>query len=404
MENNIYKERLTCRLCGSSLEVVLDLGNIYLNDFVDDGEEIVAAPLTLVKCTHCELVQLKHTADLDRLYRQYWYQSSLNKGMVASLQDVIDNIEKRVFLKPGNVVIDIGCNDGTMLGQYRTEGLVKIGFDPALNLADKAKKNCDIFHNTYFGDTSIKTPLAKVITSIAMFYDLEDPHTFVELVKRSLADDGIWVVQFTDLWSMFKINAFDNICHEHLEYYSFKVLKNLFEQHGLEVFDVETNDVNGGSVRMYIARKGQRQVMSMVARHLAEEQAYMDSFADPFAAFAGRVEDIKTKTQKFIALALLSDKTIHVMGASTKGNTTLQYFGITHEHIQYAAEVNADKFGKKTVATNIPIISETECISMKPDYFLVLPWHFKKGLMAKHKGYLDAGGHFVFPCPEFEIV
>jgi len=228
MENKIYNERLTCRLCGSTLETVLDLGYIYLNDFVEEGANIVSAPLTLVKCKDCELVQLKDTPDLDLLYRQYWYQSSLNKSMVEALQDVVDNIEARVDLQPGDVVIDIGCNDGTMLGQYYEPELYKIGFDPALNLAKKAKKHCTVFHNTYFGDTSIETPMAKVITSIAMFYDLEDPHTFVELVKRSLDPDGIWVVQFTDLLSMFKINAFDNICHEHLEYYSFKVLRNLF--------------------------------------------------------------------------------------------------------------------------------------------------------------------------------
>lgn len=212
MENKpIYVERLTCRLCGSSLKTVIDLGNIYLNDFVDEGEEIVSAPLTLVRCERCELVQLQHTSDLDRLYRQYWYQSSLNKSMITALQDIVTNIENRVTLYPGDTVIDIGCNDGTLLSLYKNPNLNRIGFDPALNLAEKAKIHCNTFYNTYFGDTSIQTPKAKVITSIAMFYDLEDPHTFVELIKRSLAKDGIWVVQFTDLLSMFKINAFDNI-------------------------------------------------------------------------------------------------------------------------------------------------------------------------------------------------
>jgi hypothetical protein len=404
MENKIYKERITCRLCGNSLETVLDLGNIYLNDFVDEGKEIVSAPLTLVKCTSCELVQLKHTPDLDLLYRQYWYQSSLNKSMIAALQDIVDNIEKRVTLYPGDTVIDIGCNDGTMLGQYHNPNLVRIGFDPALNLAEKAKKHCDFFYNTYFGDVSIYTPPAKVITSIAMFYDLEDPHTFIELVKRSLAPDGIWVIQFTDLLSMFKINAFDNVCHEHLEYYSFKVLRNLMYHHGLEIFDVSTNDVNGGSIRAYIAWKGARTVETSVYNLINEEASYMISFEDPFKAFADRVQKIKDFVVGFIKEQNAAGKTVAAMGASTKGNTLLQYFGLTSEYIKYAGEVNADKFGKKTVATNIPIISEADAVAQKPDYFLLLPWHFKKGILTKNQAYRDAGGKFIIPCPEPEVI
>jgi hypothetical protein len=403
MADKIYNERLTCRLCGSALETVLDLGDIYLNDFIDVGQKIESAPLTLVKCKKCELVQLKHTANLDLLYRQYWYQSSLNKSMIESLQDVVDNIEDRIQLQPGDVVIDIGCNDGTMLGQYNEPELYKVGFDPALNLANKAKQHCTVFHNTYFGDTSIEAPEAKVITSIAMFYDLEDPHTFIELVKKSLARDGMWVVQFTDLLSMFKSNAFDNICHEHLEYYSFRVLRNLFEQHGLEVFDVSTNSVNGGSIRMYIGWKDQRHVSPAVDILEEDEQDYMNSFDDPFIAFAERVETIKNKVQKFVYEVAFSEEHMFLMGASTKGNTLLQYFDITNKHIAYAAEVNKDKYGKMTVGTNIEIISEKSAIITNPEYFLVLPWHFIEGLLKIHDRYLKKGGKIVVPMPEPKV-
>jgi hypothetical protein len=297
------------------------------------------------------------------------------------------------------VVVDIGCNDGTMLGQYKTEGLYKIGFDPALNLADEAKRHCTLFHNTYFGDTSIDTPMAKAITSIAMFYDLEDPHTFVELIKKSLLKDGIWVVQFTDLLSMFKINAFDNICHEHLEYYSFKVLRNLFEQHGLEVFDVSTNSVNGGSIRMYIGWEDQREILHTVDELEKEERDYMNSFDDPFVAFAERTESVKETVMKFLEDTIAEGKTVYAMGASTKGNTLLQYFNIDNTQIPYAAEVNKDKFGKKTVGTNIEIISESAALSLNPDYFLVLPWHFIDTLLEIHDKYLRNGGKLVVPMP-----
>jgi SAM-dependent methyltransferase len=381
------------------LEDILALGDIYLNDFVDEGKEIVAAPLTLARCTQCDLVQLRDTPDLDRLYRQYWYQSSLNKSMVEALQDVVDSIESKIYLRSGDVVMDIGCNDGTMLSQYRTEGLYKIGFDPALNLAEKAKQHCDEFYNTYFGDTAIETPKAKVITSIAMFYDLEDPHTFIELVKRSMTEDGIWVIQFTDLFSMFVINAFDSICHEHLEYYSFAVLRNLMEDHGLEIFDVEMNSVNGGSIRAYVANKGQQEVLESVQDHLVHEEAYMDQFENPCAAFADRIRDIKEALVFFFMDAEADNKTVFAMGASTKGNTLLQYCGLTNEEIPFAAEVNSDKFGKKTVGTNIPIISEQEALEKNPDYFLVLPWHFIDMLIKIHDPYLARGGKLVVPMP-----
>ena len=400
MKKKIYVERLTCRLCGSELRTVLDLGNMYLNNFIDEGQEIFSAPLTLVKCMHCKLIQLKHTADLDLLYLQYWYKSSLNKDMIASLQNIIDNVESRVDLQPKDIVIDIGCNDGKMLSQYTVEDLYKIGFDPALNLAKEAKKHCTSFYNTYFGDTAIKTSKAKAITSIAMFYDLEDPHTFVELVKRSLLKNGIWVIQFTDLLSMLKINAFDNVCAEHLEYYSFKVLRDLFKQHDLEVFDVETNSVNGGSIRMYIGWKDQRHITPAVDVLEKEECDYMDSFDDPFKAFADRVENIREKLMKFLDKAKIQGKTIFGLGASTKGNTLLQYFGIDTNYIDYIAEVNKDKYGKKTVGTNIPIISEASALSLNPDIFLVLPWHFIDGLLKIHEPYLKKGGKLVVPMPD----
>jgi SAM-dependent methyltransferase len=400
MESNHYKTRVTCRLCGHALEPVLDVGDIYLNDFVDEGSCPVKAPLILTKCTECSLVQLRDTSDLDLLYRQYWYKSSLNKSMVAALQDIVDNIEQRVCLQPDDVVVDIGCNDGTLLSQYtNATQLYRIGFDPALNLAEEARKHCDVFYNTYFGDTSISIPKAKVITSIAMFYDLEDPHTFVELVKQNLQRYGIWVIQFTDLLSMMKINAFDTICHEHLEYYSFNVLQELLEQHDFEIFDVEVNEVNGGSVRAYVAHRGIREVEFSVLHLLQEETLYMSSFEDPFLSFALRVNGIKSRVLNFIRDMCAEGEKVFVMGASTKGNTLLQYFGLDWNDLPYAAEVNSDKFGKRTVGTNIPIISETQALDMMPGFFFLLPWHFVDILLKIHEPYLERGGQIIVPMP-----
>ena len=414
--DTLYTTRTDCRICHSPLRTVIDLGDIYLNNFVEeDTKDYPSAPLTLVVCTNpeCELVQLEHTADLDKLYRQYWYQSGLNKGMVASLQNVVDDVMDHIPLQPGDVVIDIGCNDGTMLAQYPSN-LYKVGFDPALNLEDKAKHHCNEFYNTYF-DASLYLPYsdrvpteptpwkAAVITSIAMFYDLEDPNKFVEDIKKCLAPTGMWVIQLTDLVSMMKANAFDAICHEHLEYYSLKTICYLMKQHDLEVFDVSTNDVNGGSIRVFVAFEGERDIRESVINHLQEERAYLESFEDPFDSFSSRVNNEDIALCELVISELDKGKKIYALGASTKGNTLLQYYGLRSRYIPYAAEVNADKFGRRTVGTNIEIISEQEAIAHQPDYFLVLPWHFKDGIIKKVK---EAGykGKFILPLPEVKVI
>lgn len=401
----IYEEKTRCRICGGTLKVVLDMGEIYMNDFVDnDANDVPKVPLVLCVCSMCELVQLKHTVDHAHLYEDhYWYRSKLNASMVKALEDVVVNIKQRIQLLPGDTVIDIGANDGTLMSFYEGS-LLRIGFDPAVNLAREARKHCAIFHNTYFGNRSIPTPEAKVITSIAMFYDLDDPRHFIELIKESLHKEGMWVIQLTDLLSMLRINAFDNICSEHLEYYSFKVLKRLLQEHGLEVFDIQTNSVNGGSIRVYAAHPGVFKVHDAVQAYLDEELAYMQQWLDPFIAFAERCNYIKHTVVRWVMDAIEQRKTVYVMGASTKGSTTLQWFGLDRRYIQYAAEINEDKFGKVTSGTGIHIIPEDEAMAKQPDYFLLLPWHFKDNILAKNTSYRYRGGRYIIPCPNPEII
>jgi SAM-dependent methyltransferase len=399
---------MTCRICNGNVEGVLDLGNIYPSNFIpkNDSElNYTKQPLKLVKCTQCDLVQLEKNPPLDSMYRQYWYKSSLNKSMVASLQNVIDSIEYIIPIEDNDVVVDIGCNDGTMLSQYSNKKLIKVGFDPALNLKEEASSHCDLFINDYFDAARYSLPIkAKVATAIACFYDLEDPNKFIEDVKSILQSNGVFVIQFTDLLNTMWINGFDNIVHEHIEYYSFKVICDLMEKHGLEVFDAEMNNVNGGSIRAFIGFKGVHTVSHSVIDTLNIEDAYMDKFENPFTSFKERVESIKETTVSFIKKEARSGKRIFVMGASTKGNTLLQYFGLDNTLIQYACEVNKDKYGLKTLGSNIEIISEEEALQMNPDYFLILPWHFVSGFRKIHENYLDKGGKFIIPCPEFTIV
>jgi len=399
-----YMEHKSCRIDGGPLETILDFGEIYPSNFVDQNDQQVKVPLVLTKGATSNLVQLKHTIDRDKLYRNYWYRSDLNPSMVKSLKDVVTRVQYKIKVFEDDIIVDIGANDGTMLSMFPEHGIT-VGFDPAENLKGIAETRCDIFINDYFTKKSYPFDRkAKIITSIAMFYDLEEPHVFIEDVKAILGIPGIWVIQMTDLLSMLKINAFDNIVHEHLQYYSLEVLINLMRFHDLHVWDVSYNKVNGGSLRAYISHAGHRITDPRVSRYLVEEKKYMKSFDDPFVAFKERVENIKETTMNFIRDENSKGKTIFGMGASTKGNTLLQYFGLTPDDIVAITEVNKDKYGLKTVGTAIPIISDEDGLAAQPDYFLVLPWHFIDNFMDKNQEYLEKGGKFIVPCPEPVII
>lgn len=399
-----YIERDGCRIDGSGLETVLDFGSIYPSNFVDENNSRVKVPLVLCKGSVSNLVQLKHTMDRDILYRNYWYRSELNPAMVKSLKDVVKQVQYKTTLFAGDVVVDIGANDGTMLSMF-PKYAVTVGFDPANNLKGIASTRCTHFINDYFtADNYPFEKKAKIVTCIAMFYDLEDPNVFVEDVKKILDRDGIWVIQLTDLLSMMKINAFDNIVHEHLEYYSLEVLGELMKMHDLHIFDVTYNDVNGGSIRVYVGHAGVRLTSSRVLDAFRREREYMASFDNPWTAFTERVEKIKESVLHFIHDEVGKGKIIYGMGASTKGNTLLQYFGLGPDDIIAIAEVNKDKYGLKTVGTSIPIVPETEALMVRPDYFLVLPWHFIDDFVARNQEYLKDGGAFIVPCPEPAVI
>lgn len=412
--------RNSCRLCGSeSLTLLLSLGNHYVSDFLDEDQAPgQRAPLDLVLCDvqhgGCGLLQLRHTVDQDQMYRNYWYRSGVNQSMKAALADVAEKAEQLVHLKSEETVIDTGSNDNTLLLSYTTAKLRKVGFEPAKNLMPYANHPEVHVVNDYFSAKTFQqhypNTLAKIITSIAMFYDLEDPNQFTQDAKGILAPDGLWIIQMMYLPTMLEENIFDNICHEHLEYYSLLSLESLLSRHGLKIIDVELNDVNGGSYRTYITHTDNTSIKPFegAAERIEtlrqkETELHLDT-AKPYQAFAERVEEIKQQVVDFVTTEVKNGKTVYVYGASTKGNTLLQYFDLDNSVITAAAERNPDKWGKRTVGTNIPIISEDDARAAKPDYFLVLPWHFLKEFVSREKDYLDHGGKFIVPLPKFQII
>lgn len=412
------KTRKSCRVCGSDkLIPILSLGDQFVTNFVDDPKgDYPKGPLQLVLCNTknggCGLLQLKHTVERDVLYRKYWYQSGISLTMVNALADIADVAQRVVELSTGDIVVDIGANDGTLLRQYKVPGLVTIGFEPS-NLWKMAMKGNTKIINNYFNYNSFKKEFkdkkAKVITSIAMFYDLEDPNTFVDDVKECLDVNGLWIIQMNYLGLMLENNTFDNISHEHLEYYSLLSLTNLLRRHDLEVFDVQLNDVNGGSFRIYIKHKGSSvKGFAGSEERLKTQRAYEEKmgFDDQkvYNEFAQQIEKSKKELMTFLSKEIKAGKTIFIYGASTRGLVVLQYFGIDHKLISGAADMNKDKWGKYIVGTSIPIMSVEEYRKQKPDYLLVLPYHFLEEIKQQEKGFLKNGGKMIVAIPKFKVV
>ncbi|RJS84113.1 methyltransferase domain-containing protein [Methanophagales archaeon] len=414
------KEIKKCRICGNhDLIPIINLGVQALSGRFpsEDEPDPPKAPLELVKCNNtkksdaCGLLQLKHSVSPEELYlHSYGYRSGINQTMKLHLSDIVQRVQEIVNLSKGDVVLDIGSNDATLLKCYEIPGLHKIGIDPAGEqfleyYTEEIELVSDYFNaSNYFSVSSDKQ--AKVITSIAMFYDLESPMDFVADIKKILHPEGIWILEQSYMPTMLKMNSFDTICHEHLEYYSLKQMDWMLKKHDLRIFDVEFNDINGGSFRVYVChnksifKSNQKKIDQVVSK---EENLKLDS-EQPYKEFRERVFRIKDELHNFLTTEKAKGKSIYIYGASTKGNVLLQFCNIDHTLITAAADRNPKKWGRRTPITNIPIISEEEARKAKPDYFLVLPWHFRQEFIERESDFLASGGKFIFPLPKLEII
>ncbi len=410
------KTKISCRVCNHEpLEEIISLGRQPLINFVDKpSEKIYSAPLDLVICNKnsggCGLVQLKHTVPPELLYKRFWYKSGVNRTMRDALQDVVTKTSKLVDLESHDIVVDIGSNDSTLLRFFSNKDLFLVGFEPATNLMKEARKGTTKIFNDFFNyaifKEEFKNKKAKVITSISMFYDLEDPNKFVDDLVKMLDDNGVCVIQMNYLLTMLENNAFDNIVHEHLEYYSLKSLEHLLTQHNLEVFDLETNELNGGSIRTYIKHKVcMKYPISEKVQQMRDKEEKM-ALEDPqtYNEFAQRITKLKNKTYEFIKNEVDKGKKVYVYGASTRGSTLLQFFNLSNNLINKAADRNPNKWNKKIAGTDILIVSEEEARNDVPDYFLILPWYFINEFIEREKEYLNKGGKFIVPLPEFQII
>ncbi len=414
--DNMIIERRTSRISDEKLLELFSLGDLYMSDFIDDNSPSpTRVPLTMTIDRKSGLLQLKHTAPLDQMYEEYWYRSGINQTMTEELKSIALKAPALIKCGHGDAVLDIGCNDGTLLRFY-PETFLRIGFDPARNLRRYSEKHADVVVTDYFSAGAYYRNVgknAKIITAIAMFYDLEEPHRFVDDVNAVMDAEGLWIVQMSYMPLMLKQMAFDNICHEHLEYYSLSSFQYLMKQHDLKVVDVELNDVNGGSFRIYVMKNGSQQFATAPYRDVADfrvkslleyERTLNLNEPETYTSWFEKILELKEKTVAFVKSEKAKGRTVWGYGAATKGNTLLQWYGLDHRLIDAIAERNPAKYGKLTVGTNIPIRSEAEMRQARPDYLLILPWHFISEFRSREKEYLDSGGKFIVPCPRFEII
>ena len=412
--------RKTCRVCGSSaLTPVINLGEQYLQgSFVKPGKEeppLRKISLSLVRCDPtkderaCGLLQMEHTVPPEVLYSAYWYRSGTNETMRNHLQGITEEAASLIG-KSNARVLDIGCNDGTLLKCY-PQNFIKFGVDPS-DVAQEITGDITAIQDIFPSEELTKVLQGEkfdIITSIAMFYDLEEPVSFCKEIKKALAPGGLWIFEMSYMPSMLKMNSYDTICHEHLEYYSLAVLEYILKQADLKIVDAVLNDINGGSIRCYathldnFAFKKQEAVTRIKLLRQAEFDMELDT-DKPYKNFQDRINVHKEQLVSLLKMLKKEGHSIHIYGASTKGNTILQWCGIDNRIIDVAAERNPDKYGAYTLGTEIPIVSEADSRAMKPDYYLVLPWHFKEEFLKREEEILQRGVGLIFPLPNLEII
>ena len=400
------------------MKKVLELGNHFVSDFVkEQPADRKAYSLDLYLDPGLGAVRLKEQPPHSSMWGTYWYRSGINASMTKELQGIVAEITSRVRLKEDDAWLDIACNDGTLLKAV-PDHVQKFGIDPCDDSYFNESSKVARVNQTYFTQDAywdLTKQKAKVITCIAMFYDLADPHPFVRDLYEVLDDNGLLVLQMSYTPLMINQLAFDNICHEHVYYYDLNSINRLFSQHGFKVVDCSLNDTNGGSFRIslqkVIAKESSfgsaplRDVCRMRVGQIFEyEKSRPITSIETWREFGVKLERLKNDVVTFVRDAKAQGKTVYGYGASTKGNTLLQYFGLTKDDIGALVERSPYKFGLHSIGTDIPIISEEEMRANPPDYMLVLPWHFIDEFMEREKAFLDGGGQFIVPCPRFEVI
>ena len=404
---------LNCRNCGNrKIEKLFSLGDLCYSGFFPKKKttNVQRKNLTLVKCKSCHLVQLNEKFNPKKLYNMsYGYRTGINKTMTNHVKQIVKETSKLVKLKKNNFVLDIATNDATLLNFY-PKNVYKCGCDPILKKFENFYKKIDYKISDFFSYNKVKNIVGaeakfKIITAIAVFYDLEDPNKFLKDVHKLLSDDGVFILEIADLYKIIKNNMFDTICHEHTEYYSCEVIFNMALNNDLRVFDIKNNISNGGSARFFICKNKSiyKSNINHIKKILNKENIIGLKSLRIYKIFYERINIIKKKLVNKLNKLKFDNNKIFGYGASTKGNILMDYFGITNKLIDYIADRNPEKNGAFTPFSKIPIISEKAAQKLNPDYYLVLPWHFKKEILIREKRQIEKGTKYIFPLPKISI-
>ena len=401
-----------CRNCqGAYLKYLFPLGKLsYTGKFPKNNKiNVKKTDVTLVKCSNCNLVQLNNNYNMKYLYNQdYGYRSGINNTMIKHMEKISKILCIKADLKSNDFVLDIASNDGTLLNFY-DKNVIKVGIDPLISKYKNYYKNIDYKIPNFFSSNILKKYKIKnkfkIITALSVFYDINDPNKFLKDVNKILEDDGIFLLEFADLFSIIKYKMFDTICQEHVTYYSTKVILKILDKNNLRVFDIRRNSINGGSVQYFVCKKNANFFTNLKSLNFAllEESKLKLDKVNTYKFFFETILKIRSKLLDFINKFIKKNKIIHGYGASTKGNVLLQFFGIGKKYIKFIADRNPNKYNLFTPGTKIKIISESMSRLMKPDYYLVLPWHFKNEILFREKKIIKKGTKFVFPLPKISI-
>lgn len=411
----MIKKIKECRICkNKNLISILNLGKQSLTGVfpkINEPEPSIGE-LELVKChglNACGLIQLSRSFDLNEMYGEnYGYRSSLNNTMLIHLRKIVEKIKNIVSLENGDLIVDIGSNDGTTLSFYDEKKYNLVGIDPTAErfkqyYNDNIQIISDFFSNEIVNQNQFNNK-AKIITSFAMFYDLEDPIEFAKSISDLIdKKEGLWILEQSYLPSMLSQNAYDTICHEHLEYYSLKQIQWILDNSDMKLINVELTDTNGGSFVIYCSHKESKykenidkikSVQNFEANlKLDEKEIYDIFYKNILKSKDNLINFIREKKQK--------NEKVCAIGASTKGNVILQFCNISTNDLDYIGEINEEKFGSVTPGTNIPIISEKEVLDSDCRYLLILPWHFKNFFINSKK---FKNKTLIFPLPKLEII
>ena len=407
-----YKKINNCRLCYSKeLKKIIDFGNIKLSTIFPhkNSKYNKITPMILGVCKNCKAYQLLHNYNLGELYnKDYGYRSGINESMKMHLKDITNDIKKIIKFKKDDYVLDIASNDATLLKSYNVSKINYVGIDPTISkyknyYPKKFKKKAKLFSKKEFFNLSKKNK-AKVITSIAMFYDVQKPNMFVSDIKDILKDDGIWVMEMYYIPILLKLNAYDSICHEHITYFSFTQINKICEKYNLRIFKTSLNAMNCGSIRFFVCHNKSNFKTDYKSINKCKTYEKILNNDKDFLNFKKRIKALSKKLKLTINKLRKNNKVIHVYGASTKGNVLMQYSKLNLKDINFAADRNPLKWNRKMPGTNIPIISEETSRLKKPDYYLVLPWHFKNEFKEREKKFLNQGGKLIFPLPNIQII